>query len=136
MQCHCILSKKKTKNKKQFPVLAVMGPRQSGKTTVCKKVFKNYAYVSLEDLDTREIASTDPRQFFSSFSHLEGVIIDEIQEVPTLLSYMQGIVDQSYKPGFFVITGSQNFLLHEKISQTLAGRIAILTLLPLSIAEL
>ena len=122
--------------KTQFPVLAVMGPRQSGKTTVCKKVFKNYAYVSLEDLDTRALATTDPRQFLSSFSHLEGVIIDEIQEVPSLLSYMQGIVDQAYRPGFFVITGSQNFLMHEKISQTLAGRIAILTLLPLSITEL
>ncbi len=120
----------------QFPVVALMGPRQSGKTTLSKKVFKNYAYVSLEDLDSRSTASSDPRNFLSLFDRFEGVIIDEIQEVPELLSYMQGIVDLKNRPGFFIITGSQNFLLHEKITQTLAGRIALLTLLPLSICEL
>lgn len=122
--------------KQQFPVIAILGPRQSGKTTVSRKFFKNYAYVSLEDLDTRTLALQDPRQFLTSFHQYEGVIIDEIQEVPALLSYMQGIVDAAYLPGFFVITGSQNFLLQEQITQTLAGRIALLTLLPLSFYEL
>lgn len=120
----------------QFPVVALLGPRQSGKTTMAKKTFPDYTYVSLEDLDLRMIAKEDPRGFLAAHSLNKGVIIDEIQEVPELLSYMQGIVDQSYKPGFFIITGSQNFLLYEKISQTLAGRIALLTLLPLSIHEL
>ena len=78
----------------------------------------------------------DPRRFFATYAQRQGLIIDEIQAVPELLSYMQGIVDQAYRPGFFIITGSQNFLMHEKITQTLAGRIVLLTLLPLSAAEL
>ncbi len=120
----------------QFPVVALMGPRQSGKTTLVKETFPGYAYVTLEDLDTRSGASEDPRKFFASYANQKGLIIDEIQEVPELFSYMQGIVDQLNKPGFFIITGSQNFLMYEKITQTLAGRIALLTLLPLSIDEL
>lgn len=120
----------------QFSVVAVVGPRQSGKTTLAKTSFPDYAYVTMEDLDMRITAQSDPRGFLASYSTKKGVIIDEIQEVPELLSYMQGIVDQAYKPGFFIITGSQNFLMHEKISQTLAGRIAMLTLLPLSTQEL
>ncbi len=120
----------------QFPVVAVMGPRQSGKTTLVKKTFADYRYVTMEDLDIRLRAKEDPRAFFTSFEKEKGLIIDEIQEVPDLFSYMQGIVDQAYRPGFFIITGSQNFLLYEKITQTLAGRIALLTLLPLSVEEL
>ncbi len=120
----------------QFPVVAVMGPRQSGKTTLVKATFPDYAYVTMEDLDMRSAAKEDPRGFLASYAQKKGVIIDEIQEAPDLLSYMQGIVDQEYKPGFFIITGSQHFLLHEKITQTLAGRIALLTLLPLSVREL
>ncbi len=120
----------------QFPVVAVVGPRQSGKTTLVKEIFPEYAYVTLEDIDKRAAAQEDPRGFLASFSRQKGVIVDEVQEVPDLLSYMQGIVDQEYKPGFFILTGSQHFLLHEKISQTLAGRIALLTLLPLSVGEL
>lgn len=120
----------------QFPVVAVMGPRQSGKTTLTKETFPHYAYVSMEDLDTRRAAQEDPRGFFVTYAAREGLIIDEIQEAPDLLSYMQGIVDREYRPGFFIITGSQHFLMHEKISQTLAGRIALLTLLPLSVSEL
>ncbi len=120
----------------QFPVIAVFGPRQSGKTTLTKETFPRYLYVTMEDIDLRMIAKNDPRGFLASYSKCEGVIIDEIQEVPELLSYMQGIVDQRYRPGFFIITGSQNFLMQEKITQTLAGRIALLTLLPLSVNEL
>lgn len=120
----------------QFPVIALMGPRQSGKTTLVKETFPDYAYVTLEDLDMRMAANEDPRKFFASYAHQKGLIIDEIQEVPELFSYMQAIVDQLNKPGFFIITGSQNFLMYEKITQTLAGRIALLTLLPLSIDEL
>lgn len=120
----------------QFSAIAVMGPRQSGKSTLVKDTFPEYAYVSLEDIDTRMIAKEDPRGFLAAYSHHPGIIIDEIQEVPELFSYMQGIIDQAYRPGYFIITGSQNFLLHEKITQTLAGRIALLTLLPLSVTEL
>lgn len=120
----------------QFPAVAVMGPRQSGKTTLVKQAFPDYAYVTLEDIDKRLAAREDPRDFLSLFADKSGVIIDEIQEVPELLSYMQGIIDQSYKPGFFILTGSQHFLMYEHITQTLAGRIALLTLLPLSVNEL
>ena len=121
---------------KQFSAIAVLGPRQSGKTTLVKDTFPDYAYVSLEDLDTRLLASEDPRGFLQAYTHQKGLIIDEAQEVPALFSYMQGIIDKEYRPGFFILTGSQNFLMHEKITQTLAGRIALLTLLPLSIEEL
>ncbi len=120
----------------QFPVVGVTGPRQSGKTTLVKQVFPHYAYVTLEDLDMKAHAKNDPRKFFASFAQGKGLIIDEIQEVPELFSYLQGIVDAHQQPGFYIITGSQNFLLHEKITQTLAGRIALLTLLPLTITEL
>jgi|SRR5579862_2274451 len=120
----------------QYPVVGVMGPRQSGKTTLVRQTFPQYKYVSMEDLDIRTSALEDPRKFLASFTQAQGLIIDEIQEVPALFSYLQGIVDQEYKPGFFIITGSQNFLMHEKITQTLAGRIALLTLLPLAITEL
>ncbi|MFH1540534.1 MAG: ATP-binding protein [Elusimicrobiota bacterium] len=118
----------------KFPVVSVIGPRQSGKTTLVKNVFNNMDYVSLEDLDTREFASKDPRGFLST--HSKGVIIDEIQRVPELFSYIQTIVDNKNKAGLFVLTGSQNILLQENISQTLAGRVAILKLLPFSIKEL
>jgi len=120
----------------QFPIVGVTGPRQSGKTTLIKNTFSTYAYVSLEDLDSRARAQEDPRKFFASYMQSPGLIIDEIQEVPELFSYLQGIVDHYNKPGFFIISGSQNFLIHEKITQTLAGRIALLTLLPLTITEL
>ncbi len=120
----------------QFPVVAVIGPRQSGKATLAQSTFPDYKYVLLENPDEKLLATEDPRLFFQKYENPHGIIIDEIQEVPHLLSYMQGIVDKEYKPGYFVITGSQNILMHEKISQTLAGRIALLTLLPLSVSEL
>ena len=120
----------------QFPVVAILGPRQSGKTTLAQIVFSTYTYVSLEDFDVRSFALADPRAFLALYGNGEGLILDEIQNVPQLLSYIQTEVDRSKKNGFFIITGSQNFLLNEAITQTLAGRVAIVTLLPLSLSEL
>ncbi len=118
----------------KFPVVSLTGPRQSGKTTLVRYVFSDYAYVSLEEPDNRLYAQSDPRGFLSNFPN--GLIIDEVQRVPELFSYIQSIVDQSDMTGQFILTGSQNFLLLEKISQSLAGRVAILKLLPFSLAEL
>ena len=120
----------------EFPVVAVMGPRQSGKTTLVQKAFPEHTYVSLEDFDVRALATEDPRTFLQEQRTSAGMIIDEIQHAPQLLSYMQTIVDAEKKNGTFVITGSQNFLVNEAITQTLAGRMAVMTLLPLSIQEL
>lgn len=119
-----------------FPVVAVVGPRQSGKTTLVRHIFHDYEYRTLENLDTARLAQSDPRAFLQSFEGAKGVILDEFQNVPELLSYLQGIVDEKRRPGFFILTGSQNFLMNEAITQTLPGRIYIATLLPLSIAEL
>ena len=119
---------------KKFPVVSIMGPRQSGKTTLSKKVFNDYDYVSLEEPDEREFALADPKGFLRRFP--AGIILDEIQKTPDLLSYIQGIVDREDIPGRFILTGSQQFYVMEKVSQTLAGRTAIVYLLPLSISEL
>ncbi len=119
---------------KKFPVVSIMGPRQSGKTTLSKKVFEDHDYVSLEEPNEREFALTDPKGFLRRFTG--GVILDEIQRVPDLLSYIQGIVDREDSPGRFILTGSQQFHLMEKVGQTLAGRVAIVYLLPLSLSEL
>ena len=120
----------------QFPVVALLGPRQSGKTTLAQAAFSQYKYVSLEDFDVYNLAVTDPRAFLDHYDNPHGIILDEIQNTPELLSYIQTEVDRRQKAGFFVITGSQNFLLNEAITQTLAGRVAILTLLPLALSEL
>lgn len=118
----------------KFPVVSITGPRQSGKTTLAKMSFPDYDYVNLEMPDNRSFAQNDPRFFLDNFK--KGVIIDEIQYVPELFSYIQGIVDSKTDTGQFIITGSQNFLVMEKISQSLAGRVAVLTLLPFSIQEI
>ncbi len=128
------LTKKLKQTFRQFPIVALIGPRQSGKTTLVKHVFPVLDYVSLEDPDTREFAQSDPRGFLDSYQ--KGVIIDEAQRLPELFSYLQGIVDKKKKAGQFILTGSQNFLLHQQISQSLAGRVALLKLLPLSLLEL
>jgi uncharacterized protein len=130
------IAPKAKKLAKEFPVLGILGPRQSGKTTLAKALFPNYRYVNLEELDTRQFAIVDPRKFLSSLQDEEGVILDEIQRAPDLLSYIQVQADQDQKNGFFILTGSENILLNHHISQTLAGRIALLTLLPLSMEEL
>ncbi|HPQ41033.1 MAG TPA: ATP-binding protein [bacterium] len=119
---------------KKYPVVSITGPRQSGKTTLAKMIFPEHAYVSLERPDNRMQAQEDPRRFLRSFT--QGVILDEVQHVPDLFSYIQADVDESPEPGKYILTGSQNFLLLEKISQSLAGRVAIFKLLPFSLTEL
>ena len=118
----------------KYPVVSVVGPRQSGKTTLIKNVFKNKPYVSLETPEMLAYAENDPRGFLSEYP--KGAILDEVQRSPHLFSYIQGIVDDINKPGMFILSGSQHFLLLEKITQSLAGRVALLNLLPLSIDEL
>lgn len=118
----------------KFPVVAITGPRQSGKTTLAKHTFPDYKYVSLEDRDNREFAATDPRTFLSQYKN--GSIIDEIQKCPDLLSYIQTHTDKNNLPGEFIITGSENLLMAQTISQTLAGRAAYVKLLPFSMKEL
>jgi predicted AAA+ superfamily ATPase len=117
----------------KFQVITLTGPRQSGKTTLVKAVFSTLPYISLEEPDIRQFALTDPRGFLSNYP--TGVILDEIQNTPELFSYIQGIVDDNRQVQF-ILTGSSNFLLMEKISQTLAGRTAVLHLLPFSFQEL
>jgi uncharacterized protein len=119
---------------RKFPVIAVIGPRQSGKTTLVKTAFPEKKCVSLEEPDHREFALTDPRGFLATYD--QGAIIDEIQRVPSLFSYIQTTVDRQNTPGLFILTGSHNFLLLENLSQTLAGRVALLKLLPFGLDEL
>jgi len=118
----------------KMPVISITGPRQSGKTTAAKMCFPDYDYVNLENPDTLEDAKSDPRLFLTR--HTKGLIIDEIQLFPALFSYIQTISDENNKPGEFILTGSQNFLLSAKISQSLAGRVFITHLLPFSFSEL
>jgi len=117
-----------------FKSVAVTGPRQSGKTTLVKTLFPDKTYLSLENPDTRRFAIEDPRGFLKRYE--SGAIFDEVQRTPELFSYLQEVLDQSSEPGRFILTGSNNFLLQQNISQSLAGRIAILNLLPFSTAEL
>ena len=117
-----------------YPVVTLTGPRQSGKTTLVKAVFSSHQYVSLEDPDQRNFALEDPRGFLSQFR--DKAVIDEAQRAPDIFSYIQTLVDENDTPGRFILTGSQNFLLLESISQSLAGRTAVLNLLPLSFMEL
>ena len=117
-----------------FRSVAVIGPRQSGKTTLCRAVFPQKPYVSLENPDILEFAGADPRGFLSQYKN--GAILDEIQRAPHLFSYLQQVLDETKKKGLFILTGSNNFLLQSTITQTLSGRIAYLQLLPLSLQEL
>ncbi len=119
---------------KKFPVVTLTGPRQSGKTTLLREYFRDHTYVNFEELDVREWATEDPRGFLEE--HSGKLILDEMQRVPTLFSYLQPIVDEKKIPGQFIISGSQSFLLNERISQSLAGRAAVLELLPFSLFEL
>lgn len=117
---------------KQYPVVTITGPRQAGKTTLCKMIFPGMPYVSLENPDYRAIAEEDPRAFFKRWP---TAIIDEIQRVPSLMSYIQGIVDESQQEGQFILTGSAQLELMESVTQSLAGRTALLKLFPFSYQE-
>lgn len=117
---------------KYFPVITVTGPRQSGKTTMLKQIFPHLHYYSLEDLDTRSFAMEDPVRFLHL--HEDGMILDEVHNYPELLSYIQGIVDEQPQKKF-VLSGSSNFALLKKVSQSLAGRSGVFELMPLSIEE-
>jgi predicted AAA+ superfamily ATPase len=116
-----------------FPVIGLIGPRQSGKTTLMKSMFPEYKYINLESPDVRSFIESDPAGFIKS---QHNVMIDEVQRMPELLSYIQAAVDERQRMGDFIISGSENLLMSEKISQSLAGRAAYATLLPLSISEL
>ena len=118
---------------RQYPVVTITGPRQSGKTTLSRKCFPEYLYLNLESPDTREYARKDPRGFLS---RSKAMIVDEIQRVPDLVSYIQGLVDESGGPGRFILTGGHQFRLTDVVSQSLAGRTALVTLLPFSMREL
>jgi predicted AAA+ superfamily ATPase len=119
---------------KGFPVIAITGPRQSGKSTLAKAAFPDKPYVSLEDPDVRLIAQKDPRGLLSRFP--DGAVLDEAQRVPELFSYLQTRVDSDLRPGMFVLTGSQQFGLLSGITQSLAGRVGMVQLLPFSMGEL
>ena len=128
------LENKLASSARNYPVLTVTGPRQSGKTTLVRKTFPKHAYVSLENPDDRKFALEDPRGFLNQFQG--PVILDEVQRTPDILSFLQERVDKEDRPGQYVLTGSQNFLLMEKVTQSLAGRTAIFKLLPFSRAEI
>lgn len=117
-----------------FPLVAITGPRQAGKTTLARALFDDKPYVSLEDPEEREFATADPRRFLARFS--DGAIIDEAQRCPDLFSYLQTETDLSGRMGEFILTGSQQFGLLSGISQSLAGRVGLIQLLPFSLAEL
>lgn len=118
----------------QYPVLTITGPRQSGKTTLVKHLFGHLPYYSFESPDTRALVSSDPRSFLKQ--NINGAIFDEIQNIPELLSYLQQVVDENREAVKFILTGSNQFSLMDNVTQSLAGRTAIIKLLPLSISEI
>lgn len=131
---HRILEKKLRELAGYYPTVVVTGPRQSGKTTLCKMAYPNTPYVSLEAMDIRDFAVSDPRGFLAQYA--DGAILDEIQHAPELLTYLQSEIDARPDPGRFILTGSEHFALSQNISQSLAGRCGILVLLPPDLDEL
>ena len=118
----------------KYPIITITGPRQSGKTTLAKLLRPDFRYVSLESLSERDFARQDPKGFLETYQN--GVILDEVQYVPELFSYLQVLTDERQRTGEYILTGSQNFLMMEQITQSLAGRVAVFNLLPLSWQEL
>lgn len=118
----------------KFPIVSVTGPRQSGKTTLLRELFSDYRYISMENPDMQDFALQDPRRFLATYDR--HVIFDEAQRVPHLFNYLQGKVDEDKIPGQFILSGSQNYLLMERITQSLAGRVALFKLFPFSFSEL
>lgn len=127
------LSKILKKSAESYPVVTVTGPRQAGKTTLCRQLFGAHAYLSFEPLDSRDYACSDPRALLREYA--DGAVFDEVQHVPELLTYLQAEVDERPEPGRFVLTGSQHFGLSAAISQSLAGRTAVHELFPLTFDE-
>ena len=128
------ITKELNESVKEYPVVTVFGPRQSGKTTLVRMTYPDKPYFSMENPDIRMAAQADPRGFLNDVP--DGAILDEVQRLPEILSYIQGIVDEKQKPGMFILTGSHQPDVHQAVSQTLAGRTALLTLLPFSLPEL
>lgn len=119
---------------REFPVVALTGPRQSGKSTLCRALFPHHPYASLESPDTRRFATDDPRGFLAGFP--DGAILDEIQNCPEIPSYLQTIVDNDSRPGQWILTGSQHLAVMQSVTQSLAGRCGVVNLLPLSYGEI
>ena len=118
----------------QYPVVTITGPRQSGKTTLCRKVFPDKPYANLESPDIRQFAIDDPRAFLAQYP--DGAVLDEIQRAPDLASYIQPMVDEAGKEGIFILTGSQQFEVSNTINQSLAGRTALVKLMPFALDEI
>lgn len=119
----------------KFPAIAILGPRQSGKTTLAQQAFPKHTYLSFEDEAIRNMAQSDPWFFFNHHENKHGLILDEFQYVPNILSYIQLIADEKKRPGYFILSGSQNFLVNQAITQSLAGRVGIVNLFPFSLQE-
>ncbi len=130
------LEKKIKSGAKQVPIIAIIGPRQSGKSTLAKELFKNHTYLDMQDAELFDFAHNDPKGFLNHYKNEYGIIIDEAQYVPNLFPQIKVEADKDPRPGYYVLSGSQNFLLHEKINESLAGRVYFYTLLPFSIQEL
>lgn len=120
----------------KFPSIALFGPRQAGKTTLVKETFPNHLFFSLDHTPTRQFIDEDPEGFLRTHENEYGIILDEFQYAPAFISYIKLAIDNKKRPGYFILTGSQNFLMNEKITESLAGRVGILNLLPLSLQEL
>jgi predicted AAA+ superfamily ATPase len=121
---------------KQIPVIAIIGPRQSGKSTLAREMFPQHTYLDMQDAEIFEFANNDPKGFLHAYKNSHGIIIDEAQYAPKLFAQIKVEADKNPQSGYYILSGSQNFLLHEKITESLAGRVYFYTLLPLSIHEL